>query len=662
LVSARGVVRYPRRIQKITFLAFALLLGMASIRGVVVPPQASMPTAVVVGVVLDQTTGRPIPDAIVTVAIRTAPGAPAVSGPNVPQQVMTDPTGRFAFTELPGGAFVISATKAGYLPTDFQTSLNLDLRNAERITNATLSLTKFASISGRVLDDLGDPVVGVTVRAHRRGFAAGHPRLDYGQKTGRTDDRGIYRIATLSPGEYVVAVPAIQVAVPVSTVTDFMTGNRGATGAFLDALGTAAISVIGSPSAAMGSTGAQRMGNVVLQSPPGTYYSPDSGDPSRATAYRTTFAPSTAVPSDATVVILQPGEHRSGVDVQLALVPTVRVTGSVAGPDGAAPLVALRLMIPSGELPDDPDLAPAAAVSDASGAFTFLNVPAGQYVLRAFKRPSANEGLPETYRLWAEDSLTVGTMPMDGVRVTLRRPFTVTGRVVFEGASPQPSAQELTRPPQPLLILATVDARDISFAFVDATGAFATRPVPGGRYLLTSTTTIGPWSLKSATWQGRDITRSPIELKDDEVSGVVATFTDRPARIAGTVRNTQGAPDKGATVLLFPADAAAWTDYGYRPRQVLSVSTSLTGTYAFPRVPAGDYFLVAATERTGTTGTTGAAGAIDATTPPSVVDLPGSLRDWQNPAFLAAVSKAAVRVRVTEGEAQTQDLKTTVIR
>jgi hypothetical protein len=643
-------VRYPRRIQKITFLAFALLLGMASIRGVVVPPQASTPTAVVVGVVLDQTTGRPIPDAIVTVAIRTAPGAPAVSGPNVPQQVMTDPTGRFAFAALPGDAFVISATKAGYLPTDFQTSLNLDLRNAERITNATLSLTKFASISGRVLDDLGDPVVGVTVRAHRRGFVAGHPRLDYGQKIGRTDDRGIYRIATLSPGEYVVAVPATQVAVPASMVVDFMTGGRGATGAFLDALGASSVTAMRSAGTSMGSTGSQRVGNVVLQSPPGTYHSPDSADPSRATAYRTTFAPSTAVPSDAAVVNLQPGEQRTGVDVQLALGPTVTVRGSVAGPDGAAPLVALRLMIPSGELPDDPDLAPAAAVSDASGAFMFLNVPAGQYVLRAFKRPSANEGLPETYRLWAEDSLTVGTTPMDGVRVTLRRPFTVTGRVVFEGASPQPSAQELMRPPQPLLMLATVDARELSFALVDATGAFATRPVPGGRYLLTSTTTIGPWSLKSATWQGRDITRSPMELKDDEVSGVVATFTDRPARIAGTVRNTQGAPDKSATVLMFPADAAAWTDYGYRPRQFISASTAASGTFALAPVPAGDYFLVAATEK------------VDATTPTTVLDLPGSLRDWQNPAFLAAVSKAAVRVRVTEGEAQTQDLRTTVIR
>jgi hypothetical protein len=38
------------------------------------------------------------------------------------------------------------------------------------------------------------------------------------------------------------------------------------------------------------------------------------------------------------------------------------------------------------------------------------------------------------------------------------------------------------------------------------------------------------------------------------------------------------------------------------------------------------------------------------------------LRDWLNPAFLRAVSGAAVRVRVTDGESQTMDLKTAGIR
>jgi hypothetical protein len=649
----------PRLTTLLALMACASLAGAGFSPAQTVPAQPAASTGLVVGVVVDAVSGKAIPDAVVTIALRTTGGAPAPTIANVPQRVMTDPTGRFAFTGLPAAGFVLRATKAGYAAPDNSLRLDpaggmadLDLRDGERVTNASLSLSKYAAISGRVTDDLGDPVVGVTVRAHRRVFEAGHPRFDYGDRaTVRTDDRGIYRIATLSPGEYVVAVPAIQVTWPAAVVTDYMTtGGAGNLGPLLDTLGMATVNAMGNPRPPMGTMGAQKVGNLVLQSPSGAYYPPDPADPSRAMAYQTTFAPSATIATAATVVTVHAGEERAGVDVALRLVPTVTVSGTVTGPDGAVPLAALRLMTPSSALPDSADFASASALSDASGAFTFLNVPAGQYVLRASKRPSAGQKLPETYKLWAEESLTVGTTPIDGVTVTLQRPFTVTGRVEFEGASPPPSSQELLRPPQPLLLLMTADASTAFFVLVDANGAFASGPVAGGRYLLTSRTTIGPWSLKSAMSQAIDATRTPIELRDGDVTGVVATFTDRPATIAGTVRNAQGTPDKHVTVLLFPAEPAAWAGDGYRPRQFISVITTLAGAYVFPRVPAGDYFLVAATDK------------VDANTAPTIIDLPGSLREWQNPAFLAALSRTAVRVQVADGQAQTQDLKATVIR
>jgi hypothetical protein len=190
-------------------------------------------------------------------------------------------------------------------------------------------------------------------------------------------------------------------------------------------------------------------------------------------------------------------------------------------------------------------------------------------------------------------------------------------------------------------------------AVVDRTSS---KPIPDAIVSVTLSTPAGAGGfapqrvMTDPVGRGRDITSSPLELKDSNVTGVVATFTNRPARIAGTVRNAQGAPDKDATVLLFPADASAWTDYGLWPRHFLTIGTTRTGTYALPRVPAGDYFLVAATE------------SVDAASASNAIDLPGSLRDWHNPAFLAALSRTATRVRVTDGEAQTYDLKTVVVR
>jgi len=589
--------------------------------------QTPTPTGVIVGVVTDQATGKPIPDAIVTVTL----GASGAAAASVPQRVIADPTGRFAFTALPAGRLVVQAGKAGYEGT---ASLNVDLRDGERITNATLSLMKLGSISGRVLDDLGDPVVGVNVRVHRRRYEGGRAQLGYGAGLAQTDDRGIYRVAHLSPGEYVVVVHSPQVSVPVSARSEFAGGAL-----FIDVMGMATLSSI---------YGTQRVGNSLVQSRLGTYYPPDPIDANRGTAYRTTFAPSAAVPAAATVVTLQSGDQRNGVDVQLTLVPTVSVSGSIVGPDGPVPLAALRLMNPSSEFPETPEYSAVATASDATGVFTFLNVPAGTYVLRATKRPLRREGFDESYKLWAEESLTVGDAPVDGVRVTLRKPFVVSGRVEFEGTT-LPSADEMSRlkGDQPLLFLAGVGGRSQgNFAKEDASGSFTTGPVPPGRYILVSTIRSTRWYLKSAMWQGNDLTRSPIDLTED-LSGVLATFTDRPGQVAGTVRNAQGSPEKSATVLLFPVDTKAWADFGSFPRQMLRAGASITGMYAFNRVPADDYFLVA---------------VVESPTMPTALDVPGLLSDWLNPAFLRAVSGAAVRVRVTDGETQTMDLKMTSIR
>ena len=602
-----------------------------------VPPS----TGVLVGVVVDQSNGKPIPDAVVTVTLRAVLGPPPPPGPPAPrgfepQGVLTDPSGRFAFTGLPGGAsLIVQATKSGYQ----NSSIGVELRDGERLTNATISLTKFASISGRVIDDVGDPVVGLTVRAHRWVYGlSGRPRLDQGVN-GHTDDRGAYRIAVLVPGDYVIVVPFTQATLPLATTTAYMAAAYGDR-----ELSSDIIRVTRFPSLdVLGSQDARRVGDLVLITEPGTHYPPDPLEPRRATAYRTTFAPSAPVASSATTITLRSGEERTGVDVQLTLVPTVTVSGTVVGPEGPVARAGLLLLPVGWELPDLRDFTPASALANASGAFTFLNVPAGQYTLRGIKTPL--DAMPAS-SLWSDQSLTVGDTPVDGLRVTLRRPVRVTGQVRFDGAG-ELSAEELARlqKAQIRVALTAVDRGSSASALVDSSGTFALS-VPGGRYAMGSFvigSATAPWVLESAIWQGRDLARSPIELKDDEISGVIATFTDRPAQISGTVRNAQGAPEKAATVLLMPADSAGWADYG----TFLSVGTTLTGAYTFARVPAGDYLLVA---------------LVEAPAAPSAIDVPGVLRDWRDPRFLRAVSGAAVRVRVPDREVVTQELKTTVIR
>ncbi len=72
------------------------------------------------------------------------------------------------------------------------------------MTEVKLQLVQQATITGRVLDDDGDPIGGVTVQAVGRSWGQGGKAHYYPTGRATTDDTGAYRIASLSPGKYYV--------------------------------------------------------------------------------------------------------------------------------------------------------------------------------------------------------------------------------------------------------------------------------------------------------------------------------------------------------------------------------------------------------------------------------------------------------------------------
>ena len=75
---------------------------------------------------------------------------------------------------------------------------------------------------GLMAYEAGEPVVGVDVRALRRSFGGGQLKfipINTSISSARTDDRGAFRIATIRPGDYVVAVASSQTTMP-ATVFD----------------------------------------------------------------------------------------------------------------------------------------------------------------------------------------------------------------------------------------------------------------------------------------------------------------------------------------------------------------------------------------------------------------------------------------------------------
>lgn len=156
----------------------------------------SAPAAVLEGVVLENRSARPLARARVTLeSIRG--GAPSPAG-----SVLTDSAGRFSFHSLPGGAYLLSARRVGYLTAKYGqkrwngagTPVVLD---ADGRFFAEFRLRRLGVITGQVLDENDVGLAGHDVYAFRLGETP--LRIAGG---GATDDRGVYRITGLEPGRY----------------------------------------------------------------------------------------------------------------------------------------------------------------------------------------------------------------------------------------------------------------------------------------------------------------------------------------------------------------------------------------------------------------------------------------------------------------------------
>jgi len=128
--------------------------------------------------------------------------ARAAGGPTSMRMATTDEDGKFQLTNLSPGNYVIRVGAAGYVPEPSFAASSF-YRPGE---NITIRMIKGGVITGRVLNQNGEPMALARVRSVRVKDEEGNPARD--ANTGRdwtTDDRGMYRLYGLEPGAYVVS-------------------------------------------------------------------------------------------------------------------------------------------------------------------------------------------------------------------------------------------------------------------------------------------------------------------------------------------------------------------------------------------------------------------------------------------------------------------------
>lgn len=167
------------------------------------PSAARKPgTAIVRGRVLDGQTRRPLRR--VRISLTT---------PDLPRDgisTSTDSDGVYELTELPSGRFTLTARRGGYLPLRYgqrrplEQGKPLDLADAQVVENVDFALQPMGILSGRVTDELGEPIAGVWVSAQRYIYQDNRRRLLPDGPIATTDEDGEYRIVNVVPGTYLV--------------------------------------------------------------------------------------------------------------------------------------------------------------------------------------------------------------------------------------------------------------------------------------------------------------------------------------------------------------------------------------------------------------------------------------------------------------------------
>ena len=365
-------------------------------------------------------------------------------------------------------------------------------------------------ITGIVRDESGTPVVGATVQAlvRRKRWAGPYYETLVGRPD-ESDDRGQFRLHSLPPGSYVVAV---------------------------------------SPQP------------LQPQRPPPPV-------PPEGTDYVRSYSPNATVLADAQPIAVQSGTEQS-VAVRLARVRFVSVSGNVttsAGKPATNFGVWLRggpttvsyagtqggfvtTLVAGGQVAKD-------------GSFSLTRVPAGSYVLvvtNANWRPDQNQPIEI-----AEMPVEVRDASLTGMTVVTAPGPTISGRLDWSGTGPAPWLRVLERP---LRIRATGLGRDANVAALETDirpdGTFQFMNLYALRRIVTMSLSVN-WTIAAVegpkdVMAGRSIDITP----GRNISDLRVIVIERPGRFMATITDENDKPYNGWVVLMSRVpddlDAMGW--------------------------------------------------------------------------------------------------------
>jgi hypothetical protein len=472
-------------------LAIAVLLALPERAAAQPASPPAKPASVIRGRVTAADTGRPLRRAQITVSAAASLDRRSTS---------TNSRGEYELRDLPAGRYTLAVTRSGYLPWEYgrrapgEPGKSIELDEGATLEKIDMAMPRAGIISGRIVDETGEPVAGVTVWVMRSQFYRGRRTLVPATSSARTDDTGQYRVSGLPPGGYLVV-------------------------AMLRETWVAGV------------------------------------EKKQVFGYAPTFFPSTATAAEAQRVSLPAGKEVTNVDIALVAMPAATISGTAARADGS-PLAGATVGLGHNMVgPTSSSFNNVASTRvEPDGRWRFRDLPPGDYELdvsatnrdgvrESAKAPVAVSGADiEGLALVAEGPVTVS-----GELVTDQGTPLMAGdsrpRVVADSLVPGR--------PRPMIV-------DGSAAgLVNAAGTFSLTATSGPSVIQVWSLPKG-WALKSVEAGGRESADHVIDVKGGgKLDGVKVVVTNRFAAVTGRITDDKGADAEGV-VLLFPADQSRW--------------------------------------------------------------------------------------------------------
>ena len=595
------------------------------------PPAAPRPPAPPAGPVRDPggrpaTAPAPPGKAVLAGTITTPNGQPAAGarvmlggGDGPGRTTTTNTSGQFVFEGLRTGRYFVKVSKPGFMSLAYgQRRVNsmgtpIPLADGERRV-IEMQLPRAAVITGMILDERGEPSINTQVRGMRYTMVNGRRRAQQAAND-TTDDRGIYRLHSLQPGEYAVCAVARNMG-PMNDAQRIQMEIEGVRR-----------SIENAPSAAARQAMLDRL--KVLQAERVDQTEPNLG-------YAPVCYPSSSAPSASVTVAA--GEERSGIDLQMVMIPVARIEGTVVAPGGGAPRSMQLTLVNADENMGDVDRQ-GTGMQQSNGQFSFQNVSPGRYSIVARTMtfgppPPPGAVVPKEPLLWGMTEVVINGQDLSGLVIELHSGITVTGQMTFQPTTLTPPT-DLNRvqisifpfmPDNNTMMMMGPSPQ----AKVDASGRFTIPDVMPGKYRM-SAGVIGVqgWVVDSITAGGQDVLDFPLEIKGArDVTDVAVVFGDRISELSGTITDQKGEPATEQTILLYPTDQKYWTPSS---RRIRTIRAGADGLYNFRTIPPGEYRLT------------------------TLVDPEPGI--WYDREVLEGLDASSIRVVIAEGEKKVEHVK-----